>query len=163
MLLASRGLLVRPDGVALGVPVMAIAALDLGARRIGIAISDAVSLSAYPLCTIARRSTNADVAAIQRALCSRVIECLVVGLPVNMNGSEGPMARHARNFGARIADAMKIPVKFQDERLSSFEAEHRLATAEVRRSAKKAAIDANAAAIILEDWLIVNRAPPCKI
>ena len=132
--------------------LMAIAALDLGARRIGIAVTDADGLSAHPLRTIERRSFGADVEAIRHTLGSRVIECLVVGLPVNMDGTEGPMARHARNFAARLAEALGIEVKLQDERLSSFEAERRLGGA-VRRGKKKQAIDAVSAVIILENYL----------
>ena len=111
---------------------MAIAALDLGARRIGIAVTDADGFSAHPLRTIERRSFAADLEAIRIALGSRQIECLVVGLPVNMDGSEGPMARHARNFAARLGEALGFEVKLQDERLSSFEAENRLGSS-VRR------------------------------
>jgi len=140
---------------------MAIAALDLGARRIGIAVTDADGLSAHPLCTIERRSFGADKEAIRRALGSRQIECLVVGLPVNMDGSEGPMARHARNFAARLAEAMGIEVKLQDERLSSFEAEQRLGNA-VRRGKKKQAVDAVAAAVILENYLELRESSGAK-
>ena len=93
----------RHDGVALAVPLMAFAALDLGARRIGIAVTDARGLATHPLCTIDRhRSIAADIEAIKLTFGSREIECLIVGLPVNMDGSEGPMARHARNFAARL-------------------------------------------------------------
>jgi len=131
---------------------MAIAALDLGARRIGIAVTDAHGLSAHPLRTIERRSFAADLEAIRKALGSRNIECLVVGLPVNMNGSEGPMSRHARNFATKLAQALNIEVKLQDERLSSFEAERRLGNL-VSRAKKKPAIDAVAAVVILESYL----------
>jgi putative Holliday junction resolvase len=131
---------------------MAIAALDLGARRIGIAVTDADGLSAHPLRTIERRSFGADLEAIRRALGSRVIDCLVIGLPVNMDGTEGPMARHARNYATRLSQAMAIEVKLQDERLSSFEAEKRLGGS-VPRGRKKHAIDAVAAAVILENYL----------
>ena len=136
---------------------MAIVALDLGARRIGIAVTDADGMSAFPLGTIDRHSFNADLEAIRHTIGSRQIECLVVGLPVNMDGSEGPMARHARNFASRLADAFKIEVKLQDERLSSFEAEQRLGN-QISRGKKKAAIDATAAAIILENYLAAERA-----
>lgn len=131
---------------------MVIAALDLGARRIGVAVTDADGLSVHPLGAIVRRSTSADVEAIRHALGTRQVECLVVGLPLNMDGSEGPMARHARNFAARLADGFGIEVKLQDERLSSFEAEQRLGGS-VRRGNKKPAIDAVAAAVILESYL----------
>jgi putative holliday junction resolvase len=151
----------RLSEVALRVPPMAIAALDLGARRIGIAVTDAHGLSAHPLRTIERRSFAADLEAIREVLGSRDIQCLVVGLPVNMDGSEGPMARHARNFAAKLAEAWRIEVKLQDERLSSFEAEDRLANS-MSRGKKKPAIDAVAAAVILESYLELHALGPCK-
>src|SRR5260221_8771249 len=129
---------------------MAIAALDLGARRIGVAITDAENHSAHPLRTLERRSFGADVEALRHTFGDRVIECLVIGLPVNMDGSEGPMARHVRNVAARLAEALAVEVKFQDERLSSVEAENRLGHS-VRRGKKKQAIDAVAAFVILEN------------
>ena len=131
---------------------MATAALDLGERRIGIAVTDADGMSVHPLHTLERRSFEADLQAIRNALGSREIDCLVVGLPLNMDGSEGPMARHARNLAARLGDALGLEVKFQDERLSSFEAGNRLGSS-MRRRKKKPAIDAVAAVIILEDYL----------
>lgn len=131
---------------------MATAALDLGERRIGIAVTDADGMSVHPLRTLERRSFEADLQAIRNALGSREIDCLVVGLPLNMDGSEGPMARHARNLAARLGDALGLEVKFQDERLSSFEAGNRLGSS-MRRRKKKPAIDAGAAIIILEDYL----------
>jgi putative holliday junction resolvase len=138
---------------------MTIAALDLGARRIGIAVTDADRLAAHPLCTIERRSIGADLEAIRRALGSRHIDCLVVGLPVNMDGTEGPMARYARNFATRLGASMGITVDLQDERLSSFEAKQRLDGAGRRRGKKKQPIDAIAAAVILESWLQAHQ--PC--
>jgi len=131
---------------------MAIAALDLGARRIGIAVTDADGMSVHPLRTLERRSIATDLQEIRNVLGRRQIECLVVGLPLNMDGSEGPMARHARNLAAHIGEALGLEVKFQDERLSSFEAENRLGSS-MRRGKKKPAIDAVAAVIILEDYL----------
>ena len=140
---------------------MAIAALDLGARRIGIAVTDADGLSAHPLGTIERRTFAADVEAIRHALGSRKIDCLVVGLPVNMDGTEGPMARHARNVAARLGEALGLAVKLQDERLSSFEAEKRLGNLG-RRGKNKHAIDAVAAAVILETYLELNESHRAK-
>ena len=143
----------RHDGVSISRTTMAFAALDLGARRIGIAVSDSSNFSAHPLRTLDRhRSIDVDIAAIKRTLGSRAVECLIVGLPVNMDGSEGPMARHARNFAARLADATGIAVELQDERLSSFEAEQRLGNSVPRRK-RRHAIDAVAAVVILESWL----------
>ena len=143
----------RHDGVSISRTTMAFAALDLGARRIGVAVSDSSGFSVHPLRTIDRgRSMGADIEAIKLTLGSRSIECLIVGLPVNMDGSEGPMARHARNFAARLANGLGIAVKLQDERLSSFEAEQRLGNS-VARGKRKHAIDAVAAVVILESWL----------
>lgn len=73
-----------------------------------------------------------------------------------MDGSEGPMARHARNFATRIAQVLRVEVKLQDERLSSFEAEKRLG-GEVKRGKMKSSIDAVAAAVILESYLEAER------
>ena len=137
-----------------------VAALDFGTRRIGIAVSDDAGIAAHPLCTIERRSMKADLAAIRQALGDRKIDRIVVGLPLNMDGSEGPMARHARNFAARLAGALGLRVEFHDERLSSFEAEDRIAAATPRRrhqAAHKLRIDAVAAAVILEGWLAARR------
>ena len=133
-----------------------VAALDVGARRIGVAISDQARISAHPMCTLERHSAAADLAALRRALGNRKIACFVVGLPVNMDGTEGPMTRHVRNFAARVSDALHIPVEFQDERLSSFEAEQRLVGL-AKRGKRKAAIDAVAAAVILERWMASKR------
>jgi putative Holliday junction resolvase len=129
----------------------------LGNRRIGIAVTDADGMSVHPLRTLERRSFAADLEAIRIALRGREIECLVVGLPLNMDGSEGPMARHARSLGARFGEALGFEVRFQDERLSSFEAENRLGSS-VRRGKKKPAIDSGAAVIILEDYLKMKQA-----
>jgi putative holliday junction resolvase len=161
LLTALAGRIRVSQWIALRIPAMAIAALDLGARRIGIAVTDADGLSVHPLSTIERRSFGADLEAIRHALGSRQIDCLVVGLPLNMDGSEGPMARHARNFAARLAEAFAIEVKLQDERLSSFEAEKRLGSA-VRRRKKKRAIDALAAAVILESYLELHESRRAK-
>ena len=135
---------------------MAIAALDLGERRIGIAISDEASESAYPLCTISRHSVERDVDAIRQAFAGRKIDRIVVGLPLQMDASEGQMARHVRRFADKLGQALRLEVIFQDERLSSFEAEQRLAGV-LRKKGKKAAIDAVAAAVILESWLALSR------
>jgi putative Holliday junction resolvase len=83
----------------------------------------------------------------------RDVTTIVVGLPLNMDGSEGPAARAARLFADRMAAALKVEVDMFDERLTSFEAEERLKGMPVKRGARKPAIDAIAATVILEGWM----------
>jgi putative Holliday junction resolvase len=133
---------------------MVTVALDLGRRRIGVAISaGGVALGAQPLGTIERRSFARLAAELKSMLEGRDVERIVVGLPLNMDGSEGPAARSARAFAARLATALGVAVDLFDERLTSFEAEERLKGLAVKRRRKKSAVDALAAAVILDGWL----------
>jgi len=129
---------------------MAFVAIDLGKRRIGLAISEGTG--AYPLGTIERRSLSRDLREIAARLDSRDVRRLVVGLPLNMDGSEGPAAQAARAFAEQLGATLGLAVDLFDERLTSIEAEHRLAGS-IPAGRKRAAIDAVAAAIILEGWL----------
>ncbi len=114
----------------------------------------------HPLAVVKRRSLFADIEAVQRLLAGREIERVIVGLPLNMDGTEGRMAALARNFAKRFAEEAGIIVEFQDERLSSFEARERIAELGVGRGArKKRPIDALAAAVILETWFEKNKRP----
>ena len=132
---------------------MSIAALDLGRRRIGVAVTDAAAMGAHPVGVVERRSMAQDLAAIAAMLRDREVTTIVVGLPLNMDGSEGPAARAARLFADRMAAALKVEVEMFDERLTSFEAEERLKGMPVKRGARKPAIDAIAATVILEGWM----------
>lgn len=132
---------------------MRIAAIDFGRKRIGIAITDDSGHNAYPLGTIKRRSHRADTETVRACIAERDLVRIVVGLPLNMDGSEGPMARAVRAFAERLAAATGLPVELYDERLSSFEAEERLRTAPSSRAARRRAVDAVAAVVILEGWL----------
>jgi putative Holliday junction resolvase len=135
---------------------MQIAGIDFGRKRIGLAISD--GQGAYPVAVVERRSLERDLDAIRSWLVDREVSLIVVGLPLNMDGTEGPSARAARAFAERVGSATGLPVEMFDERLTSVEAEERLReTSGSRRSItvarKKAARDAVAAAVILEGWL----------
>jgi putative Holliday junction resolvase len=133
---------------------MIIAGIDFGNRRIGLAISNPDQLSAYPVETIERgRSLEADLATLRARLTALEVRRVVVGLPLNMDGTVGPQARAAQVFAHRLEEATGIPVELCDERLSSFEAEERLKGLPVRRNRRKLAIDAVAASVILESWL----------
>ena len=132
---------------------MSIAALDLGRRRIGVAVTDAAAMGAHPVGVVERRSMAQDLAAIAAMLRDREVTTIVVGLPLNMDGSEGPAARAARLFADRMGAALKVEVAMFDERLTSFEAEERLKGMPVKKGARKPAIDAIAATVILEGWM----------
>jgi len=132
---------------------MAIAALDLGRRRIGVAVTDAAAIGAHPVGIVERRALKADLEAIAAMLRDRRVEVIVVGLPLNMDGSEGPAARGARKFAASVAEALGVSVELFDERLTSFEARERLSDMPVRKGARKTELDALAAVVILEGWM----------
>ncbi len=132
---------------------MTIAALDLGRRLIGLAVSDDSESHVFPLGAIERRGGRADFQEIVRCLHDYRVGRIVVGLPLNMDGTEGAPARSARAFAERLSKELKLPVELFDERLTSFEAEDRLKGTGIGRKAKRAAIDAIAAAVILEGWL----------
>jgi putative Holliday junction resolvase len=136
-----------------------IVALDVGERRIGIAISDATATLARPLTAL--RTTGLDgnaldvtIAEIHRLSSEEDgLAAVVVGLPRHLDGTPSAMTTRIERFGARLRGRTELPVVFQDERLSSREAESRLATRERDWRARKARLDAAAAAIVLQDYL----------
>jgi putative pre-16S rRNA nuclease len=141
-----------------------ILGIDLGARRIGLAMADAGIGIARPLTTIRRgRDLAADVEAIGRVCREQDVAELVVGLPIDAGGDEGSMALAARAWAAAVAAQVELPVSLRDERLSSFEAEQRLGRmprgrsggppSRTQRNAFRARIDREAAAVILQDEL----------
>src|SRR5229473_3547217 len=119
---------------------MSVAALDLGRRRIGVAVTDAAAMGAHPIGVVERRSMRRDLEAIAAMLRDREVTTFVIGLPLNMDGTEGPAARVARLFADRLAAEFKVQVEMFDERLTSFEAEERLKGMPVRKGARKPAI-----------------------
>ena len=147
-----------------------ILGVDLGARRIGLAIADAGIDIARPLVTVTRSaSLDGDVAALERVSREQGVTELVVGLPIEASGVEGPMAVGARAWAAAVGERLGLPVTMRDERLSSFEAEQRLgrmprgrsggAPSRTQRNAFRARIDREAAAVILQDELDSRRTP----
>ncbi|HEU4382732.1 MAG TPA: Holliday junction resolvase RuvX [Anaeromyxobacteraceae bacterium] len=127
-------------------------ALDLGRATIGLALADDVLRTARALRTLRRRGDEADVAALRRVVADYEVGRLVVGLPLNMDGSEGSSARLARGF-ARQLGALGLPVDLFDERLSTFEAESRLRQRGFTSRRMRDKVDAEAAAVILQGWL----------
>ncbi|HIQ06664.1 MAG TPA: Holliday junction resolvase RuvX [Anaerolineae bacterium] len=132
--------------------------LDVGDRRVGVAVCDAMGIVVTPLTVFRRGSRQADFARIAAIAARERATGIVVGLPLNMDGSEGRQARRARRFAEGLAASVDLPVVLWDERLSTFEAERRWAEAG-RRSRQAEALDAMAAAVILQDYLDADRSP----
>ncbi len=130
-----------------------VLALDLGERRIGVAVSDPTATLARPVTTIVRRSREADFQAIARFIEEYSIERVVIGLPLSLNGTEGPQARQVRRYTARLAHTIDVPFEFWDERYSSSAAVEILKGKHRRRRQQRERIDATAAAVILQSYL----------
>lgn len=127
--------------------------LDLGRATIGLALADDVLRMAQALETIRRTNEAADLDALRRIADEYEIERVVLGLPLNMDGTEGSSARLARAFAGKVEASLGTPVELFDERLSTFEAETRLRARGVSARDQRAVIDAEAAAVILQGWL----------
>jgi putative Holliday junction resolvase len=127
--------------------------VDVGRARIGLALADDVLRTARPLRAVVRRGEAATLADIGETAREYEVGCVVVGLPLNMDGTEGPSARHARVFAERLSAALGVPAVLHDERLSTFEAETRLRDQGFSGKDRRARVDAEAAAVILQGWL----------
>jgi len=127
--------------------------IDIVERRIGVAISDSLDLTAQPLGVVQRRSAKAAIAAIMDLLIDYDVGRFVAGLPLNMDGSEGQQADRVRHFCAALETDTGIPVVFQDERLTSAQGERMLIDAGLTRSKRRETLDSTASALILQSHL----------
>ena len=126
--------------------------LDPGERRIGVALSDPTGTIASPHSVIDRRTVDPAIAV--REMCEEYgVGLIVVGLPTGLSGNEGPSAKAARVFGARVSAAADVPVEFQDERFTTVTAEAALLEGGVRRDKRREVRDKVAAAVILQTYL----------
>lgn len=134
--------------------------LDVGQKTIGMAISDELGIAAYPVATLARAGTAADAERVAEVVAEREAGAVVVGLPLELSGAEGPRVRRVRVFidalRARLGEA--IPVYEWDERFSTVAVERVLLEADLSRRRRKQVVDKQAAAFILQGWLDANRA-----
>ena len=133
-------------------------AIDLGDKRTGLAVGDDETGLATPAATLPVTLGPALVEAIVRMIRDHEVDTLVLGLPLNADGSEGPRAKRTRQFGVSLQDATDMPIHYQDERLTTYAANQRLARTGRTHKQKKAARDAIAAAEILQDFL--SKRPP---
>lgn len=131
----------------------AIAGLDLGTVTIGVAVSDLRRRVATPLETVRRRKFTLDAQRLLEIARARDLRGLVLGLPVNMDGSEGPRAQSTRAFARNLERLTDLPIGFWDERLSTVAAERALLEADASRRRRAEVIDHVAAAFILQGML----------
>ena len=143
--LADAAALLPERGVLVG--------LDLGTKTIGVAASDPDRRIAAPVETIARKRFSLDAQRILALAAERRAAGLVLGLPVNMDGSEGPRAQSTRTFARNLAQLTDLPIALWDERLSTAAVERALIAADASRAKRKAVIDQHAAAYILQGAL----------
>lgn len=137
---------------------MRLMGLDIGERRIGVAVSDELMLTAQGLCVIETRGVSQDLAAIGELIAERGITHLVVGLPRNMNGSLGPMAEKVQEFGRQLGEMNpQLPLAYWDERLTTSAAQKTLLAADLSRRRRRQVVDKVAAMLILQGYMDANR------
>lgn len=133
--------------------VGSVLALDVGSKTIGLAGTDPLRMMAFPLHTVMRQSVVKDAAILAKVCQERKVSQLVVGLALELDGSEGRPVRLARQVADELVRLTGLPVDWEDERYSTMEAKERLRDAGVPEVEWKSLVDAQAAAVILEDWL----------
>lgn len=124
--------------------------LDIGDRRIGVAMSDPEGILASPLTIISRTDESSDIAAILAIVAQNQVRVVVVGLPLSMNGSIGPQAEKVQDFARRLSRHAAVPIEFRDERLTTVDAKRII---KMNRKDRKTRDDAVAAALILQSYL----------
>lgn len=128
-------------------------ALDYGEVRIGIAFSDIMNIIANGYETYTRKDLDSDLQYLASLCKEKEVDTIVIGLPVNMDGTEGERAIKTREFAEKLSTITQLPIKFLDERLTSVSAEKMLIEASVRREKRKQVIDKISATIILQNYL----------
>lgn len=143
---------------------MRLLALDVGDRRVGVAVSDATGLIATPLTVVRRASKAEDFAKIARLVREQRAEGLVVGHPLDQDGRAGPQAQRIERYAAALeeallAEGLDVPLLLWDERMSTVRAQEAMIAAGRKAEDRRARIDAVAAAVILQDYLDEQRGP----
>ena len=128
-------------------------ALDYGEVRIGIAFSDLLNIIANGYETYVRRDLETDLNYLKNLCQEKQVDTIIIGLPINMDGTEGERAVATREFAEKLKEKTNLPIKFLDERLTSVSAEKLLIEADMRREKRKQVIDKISATIILQNYL----------
>ncbi len=141
------------EDLLVAAPPGALMGLDFGTKTIGVAVSDGLRHVATPLETVRRKKFTQDAIALEDMIAHRSIVGVIIGLPKNMDGSEGPRAQSTRAFARNLAARISQPICFWDERLSTVAAERALLDADTSRKRRAEVIDHVAAAYILQGAL----------
>ena len=132
---------------------MRILGLDHGTKRVGVAVSDELHMIALPMEYIAPEPFADFLARLKEILREKEIELILIGMPRNMDGSYGPAALKVQEFAAALKDAVAVPLKLWDERLTTTQAQKFLIQGGMRRDKRKEKVDQTAAAILLQSYL----------
>lgn len=138
-------------------PAGRVLGLDVGSRRIGIAVSDPLGITAQGLETLQRRNKRHDWAALERVIRDYDVREIVVGLPLRMSGAEGTQSEKMQAFAEDLRRHFRLPVHLWDERLTSAEANRLLRETELSIEKRAKAVDRMAAVLILQGWMEGNR------
>jgi putative Holliday junction resolvase len=130
-----------------------ILALDLGKRRIGLAISDELGVTAQGLPTLERTNIREDLARLGKLIDENAVSLILMGNPLHMSGREGRQAEYARDFSERLTEATRVPLIMWDERLTTVEANRVLRESGISIKKRAKAVDRLAAVILLESYL----------
>jgi len=130
-----------------------VLAIDFGTKRLGVAVSDEAGIVGMPLATVDRVGRRADVALVAEIVKEKDVDHVVVGLPLNLDGTPGTYADDARRFGTALESACEVGVTYWDERLTTAEAERLLIGFDVSRRKRRKVIDKLAATLILQSYL----------
>ncbi|MGH9774003.1 MAG: Holliday junction resolvase RuvX [Candidatus Acidiferrales bacterium] len=139
--------------------VARILALDYGRKRIGIAISDELGLTAQPVGTLARKNRRADMKFLREIVHRHGVSLILVGHPIRLDGSPGEMAQESARFAARLAKELRVKIELLDERLTSWEARETLREAGISKG-RRGVLDDVAAAVLLREYLERNSSSP---
>ena len=135
-------------------------ALDVGKKRIGLALSDELGFTAQGLETLQRTRVREDLARLKDLVLRSNVKTLLIGQPLHMSGEESRQSEYTREFAARLSEHVKLPVVFWDERLTSAEAERLLRDNGVSLEQRKKAVDRMAAVLLLESYLAFRDGDP---
>ena len=130
-----------------------ILALDYGSKRIGVAVSDPLGITAQPVTVIHRKGKKKDIPELLEIIKEREVDKIVIGLPLNMSGSKGTLYDEVKKFGTLLEKKSSLPVDYFDERLTTMQAEKVLISGDVSRNKRRKVIDKMAAVLILQNYL----------
>ena len=135
-----------------------VLALDLGKKRIGLALSDPLGITAQGLRTLQRASIRADLAELAELISEKGVSLILMGKPLHMSGHEGRQTEYTRDFAERLGRATGVPVEFRDERLTTVQAERVLREGGVHlREERVRSVDMLSAVLLLQDYLDSRR------